>query len=125
MGDCLAISPRVRQSIAAAHRRGVTVTIATGRMLEVAGPYAQRLGITAPLICYQGGLVQALSSASPLFIAPMETTLVHELLAWASPRGWHAVLYTQSEAYAARGSHPRVFHEILSQERIGWVWCQV
>jgi Cof subfamily protein (haloacid dehalogenase superfamily) len=121
MGDGLSISPRVRRAIAAAQGQGVIVTIATGRMLEVAKPFARELAITAPLICYQGGLVQAPAAKDPLFIAPMDAALVREILAWASPQGWHAVLYTQSEAYAARGVHPPVFREILSQERIAWI----
>ena len=121
IGHDLTVSARVKRTIAAVQQLGVVVTIATGRMLEVAKSYARELGISAPLICYQGGLVQAPSAPAPLFIAPMDTALVREVLAWASRHHWHAVLYTQSEAYATRGAHQPLFHEILSRERIAWV----
>ena len=84
-------------------------------------PFARELAITAPLICYQGGLVQAPAACEPLFIAPLDAALVREVLTWASPQGWHAVVYTQGEAFAERGDRPPAFHEILSQERIVWV----
>jgi Cof subfamily protein (haloacid dehalogenase superfamily) len=121
MGDDLAVQPRVGRAIEAAQRAGVVATIATGRMLEVARPYARELRMTAPLICYQGGLLQAPSAPSPLFVASMDAALVREALAWASTRQWHPVLYTQSVGYVARGTHPPLFHAILSRERIVWV----
>jgi Cof subfamily protein (haloacid dehalogenase superfamily) len=121
VGDSLTVAPRVQWAICAAQQKGVTVTIATGRMLEVARPFARALRITAPLICYQGGLIQAPDACAPLYIAPMDGALVSEVLAWATVRGWHAVFYTQCEAFALDGDHPRVFQELLTRERVVWV----
>jgi Cof subfamily protein (haloacid dehalogenase superfamily) len=56
-GD-LAIRPEVAAAIAAAQARGVRVTLATGRMYGSTLPYARRLGIDDPLICYQGGMIR-------------------------------------------------------------------
>ena len=42
-------------------------------------------------------------------------------MAWASPYQWHAVLYTQGEAFATRRAHPPLFYDILSHERIVWI----
>lgn len=121
MGAGLSISRRARRAVAAAQEKDVTVTIATGRMLGVAQPFAEELGINVPLICYQGGLLQAPDTDEPLFLGAMDTSLVSEALAWTAPHGWHGVLYTQSEAFAARGTHPPIFHEILSREQLVWV----
>jgi Cof subfamily protein (haloacid dehalogenase superfamily) len=54
----LAILPEVAAAIAAAQARGVRVTLATGRMYGSTLPYAERLGIHDPLICYQGGMIR-------------------------------------------------------------------
>ena len=62
--DMVIHSDRVRRAIAAAQERDVVVTLATGRMLDYTLPFADDLGITAPLICYQGGLIQAPDDAA-------------------------------------------------------------
>jgi Cof subfamily protein (haloacid dehalogenase superfamily) len=51
-----AIDPRDRRAIADVHARGVAVTLATGRLASGAIPTARELGITAPLVCADGGL---------------------------------------------------------------------
>jgi len=54
----LDILPEVKRAIAAAQAHGVIVTIATGRMFGATLPYAERLNIHGPLICFQGGLIR-------------------------------------------------------------------
>jgi Cof subfamily protein (haloacid dehalogenase superfamily) len=54
----LAILPEVAAAVAAAQARGIRVTLATGRMYGSTLPYAERLGIHDPLICYQGGMIR-------------------------------------------------------------------
>jgi Cof subfamily protein (haloacid dehalogenase superfamily) len=54
----LSIHPAVSAAITAAQDRGVHVTLATGRMYGATLPYAKRLHVHGPLICYQGGLVR-------------------------------------------------------------------
>ena len=58
MGSDLIIPPVVREAIAAARERGVCVTLATGRMFGATLPFARQLGLTDPLICYQGALIR-------------------------------------------------------------------
>ncbi len=50
-------SQRVAAAIAAAQAHGARVTLATGRAFASARPFAAALGITAPLIGYQGGVI--------------------------------------------------------------------
>ncbi len=54
----LTIPPRSRRSLQKAAGKGVLVTLATGRMFRSVLPYARELGITAPLIAYNGALIQ-------------------------------------------------------------------
>jgi len=58
IGEELTISPRALQAIASVRSKGIVVTLATGRTFREAQPYAAQLGLTAPLICHQGALVQ-------------------------------------------------------------------
>jgi Cof subfamily protein (haloacid dehalogenase superfamily) len=57
-GNDLVIRPAITRAIAAAQARGIHVTLATGRMFGATLPFAGRLGIRDPLICYQGGLIR-------------------------------------------------------------------
>jgi Cof subfamily protein (haloacid dehalogenase superfamily) len=58
MGHDLVIPPAVHEAIGAAQAAGVHVTLATGRMFGATIPFARALGISAPLICYQGALIR-------------------------------------------------------------------
>ncbi|MFQ6100646.1 MAG: Cof-type HAD-IIB family hydrolase [Anaerolineae bacterium] len=120
MGDDLVISPRVRRAIAAAQERGVQVTLATGRMFDVTLAFARDLGITAPLICYQGGLIQAPDSDGPLYRATMDSALVYEVLEWQTQRGWHVVLYADNDVFVAEQRYPESFYRALLGERLIW-----
>jgi len=122
MGDDMVIrSSRVRRAVAAAQQRGVVVTLATGRMFDFALPFAQGLGISAPLICYQGGLVQAPDSDVPLYRATMEPALVREVLELQAQRGWHVVLYAGDNVFLDERRHPDTFYRDMLGERLVWV----
>jgi Cof subfamily protein (haloacid dehalogenase superfamily) len=121
IGDDLVISPRVRRAIAAAQERGVTVALATGRMFDSTLAFARELGVTAPLICYQGGLIQTPDSDAPLYRATMERALMQEVLTWQTQRGWHLILYADSDVFIAKRQYPEAFYRALLGERLIWV----
>ena len=119
--DMVIRSLRVRRAIAAAQELGVVVTLATGRMFDFALPFAQELGIKAPLICYQGGLIQAPDSGVPLYRATMERALVREVLELQAERGWHFVLYADDDVFLTERQHPELFYRDRLGERLVWV----
>jgi Cof subfamily protein (haloacid dehalogenase superfamily) len=119
--DMVIRSSRVRWAIAAAQERGVVVTLATGRMFDFVLPFAQDLGITAPLICYQGGLIQSPGSSAPLYRASMEPALVREVLEWRDQRGWHFVLYADADVFLDERRHPEAFYRDMLGKRVIWV----
>jgi len=121
MSDDLSVSPRVRRAIAAAQERGVAVTLATGRMLDFVLPFARDLGITAPLICYQGGLIQAPDANAPLYRATMEPALVREVLEWQARHEWHIVLYAGDDVFLDERRRPETFYRDMLGERLIWV----
>ncbi len=121
LDDNQAISGRVRRTIAAAQERDVLVTLATGRMFDVTLTHALDLGITAPLICYQGGLIQAPDSETPLYRATMDTALVRQVLEWRAQHGWHVVLYADRDVFVAERHYPESFYRAMLGERLVWV----
>lgn len=58
LGHDLSIDERVSRAIHRAREVGVHVSIATGRMFGAALPFAQKLEVDVPLICYQGAVLR-------------------------------------------------------------------
>jgi len=86
MGEDTRIRPAVREAVRRAQAAGVAVTLATGRAFESTLPFARQLDITAPLICYQGGLIQSPVDGAVLYEATFPKELAHELIAWVTAR---------------------------------------
>jgi Cof subfamily protein (haloacid dehalogenase superfamily) len=76
----LSIDATVRAAIAAAQAQGVYVTIATGRMFGATLPFAHKLNISGPLICFQGGLIRDTRDGAVLHHAPVAPALAAEAI---------------------------------------------
>lgn len=120
MDEAMTIHDRVRQAVTQAQDHGVTVTLATGRMLESTVPFALHLAIQAPLICYQGGLIQAPDAPAPLYRATMDPDLVRDVLAWQAEFGWHMVLYADDALFIAERQYPESFYRDLLGANLQW-----
>ncbi len=77
VGDDLSLRPRVRSAIRAAVRRGIRVSLATGRMATSAMRFAEELGLVDPIVAYQGALIRAM----PTERGRLGRLLVHRPLA--------------------------------------------
>jgi len=108
----LQVRPRVRAAIARALEYGVTITLATGRMFSATRPFAEALGIRAPLICYQGGWIQGLETPV-LHRDALPTSLARASIAMGKAQGWHTILYADGELYIDAMRHPQRFYEQL------------
>lgn len=89
--DDLVLPDRTRQAIVAALGRGVAVSIATGRMARSAMRYARELGLTDPIVAYQGALIREMPSVDDGRVGRL---LVHRPLAAAVAR--EAIEWTRS-----------------------------
>jgi len=116
--EFLSIPDRIREAVLQVHQRGVTVTLATGRMFQSATPFARELEIEAPLICYQGGLIQAPNARKPLYRATMDRDIVRDALAWRAQQGWHAVLYADDALFISEWRYPESFYQDLLGENL-------
>jgi len=121
IGDSRVVSPAVRQAIAAAQRKGVMVTLATGRMHSFAVPFAQELQIAAPLISYQGGMIRTPVGGEIIHRATMRRGLVLDVLEWQAQHNREVVLYAGDDAYVAHARHPEAFFLGDVGERCIWV----
>jgi hypothetical protein len=106
----LRFSPRVKAAITAAQTRGIGVTLATGRSLISARPFAEALNICMPLVCYQGGLIVE-CDGRVLHRAALDRHLAAQVIALAESNAWHATLYREGEFYLSELRRPLDFYE--------------
>jgi Cof subfamily protein (haloacid dehalogenase superfamily) len=99
VGEDLVVRPRVREAVAEAQRRGVAVTIVTGRMFAAARPYALELGITGSIVCYQGAAIFDAASGATLRQVAVRPDVTAEVLEWAHAHGVHAQCYADDTLY--------------------------
>ena len=93
------ITVRTKDILARAMARGVTVTIATGRMLCSALHFARLLGSRAPVVCCNGAYVGTGTDA-PLFARYFDPAFVGEFLTFCYARDWYVNWYSGAEIYA-------------------------
>ena len=119
VGPDLALRPRVKEAVARALARGVAVTIATGRGAGITSRYAAELGLKAPIICFQGGLVYDYLAKRVLHETRLNPSVVPIIVAMAERYGWNLQFETPTMSYLPRVSgHPP---ELLDLLRLaGW-----
>ena len=97
----LELSPKTVAAVAAVRAAGIEAIIATGRMFASTRPYALQLGITAPVICYQGALVADPVTGRFLRHIPIPLAAAHEALDAVIEAGFHINAYVDDELYVA------------------------
>ena len=93
------ISERVAAAVGRALAAGAVVTIATGRMFRSTRPFALELGLSAPIICYQGALVGDPLSGRVLWHRTMPLDLARRVIVEARAAGMHLNVFVGEEYY--------------------------
>ena len=93
------VSPRTRTTLQQAMRKGVAVTIATGRMFQSALPFAAEIGIELPLITYNGALIRQRLTGETIFHRPIDTGLAQELADLFRQHNWYLQKYVDDQLY--------------------------
>lgn len=112
VGDDMVIGPDTRRAVRAALARGVSVSIVTGRMVSSAMRFALELGLSAPVVGYQGGLIRAMPEPGSARIGRL---LLHRPLGPAAARAVVEWTYDQGldphinhlERFILRADDPR------------------
>jgi Cof subfamily protein (haloacid dehalogenase superfamily) len=102
VNDRLEIDPRDLAAVRAATAAGVHVVIATGRMFRSSLPYAQQLGLTGPIINYQGAVIRDIASKDVLYKCELTLDMQRRVLEYVEPRDWHVNVYVDEKVYTAR-----------------------
>lgn len=74
------ISPANRRAVAAALARGVVVTLATARRWWSVAPFVAELGLTVPVILYDGGLICDTATQQTLYRNCLAASVAREVI---------------------------------------------
>jgi len=102
VNDRLEMDPRDIAAVKAATAAGVTVVLATGRMFTSSLRYAETLGLSGPIINYQGAVVREIASSDVWYRCELTVPMQQRVLALAEPRDWHVNAYVDERVYTAR-----------------------
>jgi len=107
MGRSSALSTRVKRVVERVLEKGVVVTLATGRVFGSALPFAQELGIRAPIISSQGAMIRA-PRRRPLAEWTIPLPLAHQFIAVAREAGVKMSAYVGDTVYL-EGQCPLIY----------------
>jgi Cof subfamily protein (haloacid dehalogenase superfamily) len=112
VGDDLVIGPRTRAAVRAALDRDVAVSLVTGRMVSSAQRFADELGLTGPIVGYQGGLARAMPAPDSgrlgrlLVHTPIAAETARAVVHWTREHGLDPHL-NHLERFILRADDPR------------------
>jgi hypothetical protein len=112
VGDDLVIGPDTRRAVRAALARGVIVSIVTGRMVSSAMRFALELGLSAPVVGYQGGLIRAMPEPGSARIGrlllhrPLSQVAARAVVEWTRDQGLDPHI-NHLERFILRADDPR------------------
>jgi hypothetical protein len=110
----LILSPRLRQTVTLAQQCGAILTIATGRDARLTTRFARELGLNAPVICAQGGLIYDFLQDRVLHDVRLPSEILPRAIDAASHYGWNLHFEMADRSYLpAVSNHPPILFELL------------
>jgi Cof subfamily protein (haloacid dehalogenase superfamily) len=112
IGDDHEITSRTIDAVRAAMERDVAVSLVTGRMVSSAMRFATDLGLTGPIVGYQGGLIRAMPLPDTrrlgklLLHTPLPADAARGIVAWTRARGLDPHV-NHLERFILRADDPR------------------
>ena len=112
VGDDLVLHDRTIRAVAEARRRGVHVSIVTGRMTSSAAGFARRLGLDGPIVGYQGAIARTLPPAGDtglgrlLWHRPLTADVARRIVHWTREAGLEPH-FNDLERLVLRSDEPR------------------
>ena len=91
--DELIIGPRTIAAVRVAMDRDIAVSLVTGRMVSSGMRFARELGLTGPLVGYQGGLIRSMPEPDSrrlgklLMHTPLKGGIARDVVLWTRERG--------------------------------------
>jgi Cof subfamily protein (haloacid dehalogenase superfamily) len=112
IGDDLLLRDRTVAAVRAARRRGVSVSLVTGRMSTSAIVFARELGLTDPIVAYQGALIRELRPEGDerlgrlIHHRPLAADVAREVVTWSRAAGLEPHV-NHLERFVIRADDPR------------------
>lgn len=101
--------------------KGVKVVLATGRMFPSAIPFARTLGVTSPLIAYQGAMIRDIRESLAdvlshpiLFHRPIELEITRKIIDIVQEQDLHANIYINDRLYTTRFNPNSTYYQKIS-----------
>ena len=91
-------SPKVKQCIKALNESGIKVVLVTGRMHCATTNIAKELGLTTPIVSYQGGLIKD-ETGRTLYQKDLPKDYAIKVIDWARKNNIHLNLYLDDKLY--------------------------
>ena len=116
------LRPHTRAAIARSQAAGIPVIVATGRMFRSVRPYLEELGITEPVVCYQGAAVVDPASGTFLLHEPIPLETAREAVELLAALGHSPNCYVNDRLYVERHTeYSRMYAEFqhLPVEEVG------
>lgn len=100
LGESFKFSPAVVECIKKLSASGVKVVLVTGRMHLAAQKLAQKLGLTTPIVSYQGGMIKEQGeNGRTLYQKTLDPQRAKEVITWAKENNVHINLYMNDVLY--------------------------
>lgn len=93
------IIPSAKEAIQRVLAKGVNVTLATGRMYQPSNRFAEELGISLPLICYQGAMIREPGYGQVLWHKPLSLPMARKVITEIRQLGVHQYVYVDDGMY--------------------------
>jgi Cof subfamily protein (haloacid dehalogenase superfamily) len=110
VGQGRVFSPRLLRAVQRVQKRGTIVTIATGRGYPSTHRFARQLGVTAPIICYQGAQINTLAGEI-LHQATLSRAHLPDVIAFCREAGWELAVYCDDEIYQTTQRYDQDYYD--------------
>lgn len=110
----LIIPAASKEAIRRAVAQGIQVTVATGRMYRSALPYAEELGLSLPLITYNGALVKDAGTGEVLSHTPVPREQAAAVAKQCAAEGLDLNVYLDDELYVSQRTPAVEYYEAIA-----------
>ncbi len=97
LSDDLMISPSTIRAIQEAVKKGVTITLATGRMFQSAKQFAEKININVPIITYQGACIRNIYDKGALYQRLLPKNIAVDVISKLKKNGKKVQIYIDDE----------------------------
>ena len=111
MSHDILISPRVKRAIRRAMDKGIIVSLASGRPFASMLPHVEDLGVSGPVIGYQGCEIMLPETREVIYRASIPLPDARALLDFAQSRDLDVTVYVDDHIYLREFRHPQEFYD--------------